>query len=114
MPATLIGKSQFGRPSPGWYRRLANALIIFIIPATTTLVSAWGLSDKILARTLLILSYLPAVIKGIGTVLGNGQEYAPAGTTDALAQSTGIDNPKEAVKSVLGKGYLNEPQPENK
>lgn len=78
MADTKIGFNQVEKPSPLWYRRLANALIIFIIPGTTSLISAWGLPDKALAHILLILSYAPAAIKGIGMVLGNGQIYSPS------------------------------------
>lgn len=78
MPETKIGLNQVEKPAPLWYRRLANALIMFIIPGTTTLISSWGLSDKTLARALLLLSYAPAVIKGLGMILGNGQIYSPS------------------------------------
>lgn len=78
MADTKIGLNQVDKPAPLWYRRLSNALIVLIIPGATTLISAWGLSDKTLAHALLLLSYAPAVVKGVGMILGNGQIYSPS------------------------------------
>ncbi len=70
-----VGVSQINRPAPLWYRRLSNALIIFVIPGAVSLVQGWGLTDKITNRWLLILSFIPAILKGISALLGNGQNY---------------------------------------
>lgn len=75
MAETKVGISNVDRPAPLWYRRLSNALIIFIIPGAVALVQGWGLSDKQTNRWLLVLAFLPALIKGIGVLLGNGQNY---------------------------------------
>lgn len=75
MAETKIGLSQLERPAPLWYRRLSNALIIFIIPGLVALVQGWGLSDAVANRWLLVLAFIPAVLKGIGVLLGNGQDY---------------------------------------
>jgi hypothetical protein len=78
--ATKIGIDQVDKPAPLLYRRITNALIIFIIPAAAALVSGWGLSEKLQNRWLLVLTFAPAVIKGIGVILGNGEyikTYAP-------------------------------------
>lgn len=77
---TKVGTDQVNNPAPLWYRRLTNALIIFIIPAAAALVSGWGLSEKLQNRWLLVLTFAPAVIKGIGVIIGNGEYikiYAP-------------------------------------
>lgn len=77
---TKAGTNQFNRPAPLWYRRLTNGLIIFIIPALAALISGWGFSEKLQNRWLLILAFAPAVIKGVGVIIGNGEyikTYAP-------------------------------------
>jgi len=78
MPDTKIGLNQVDKPAPLWYRRLSNALIIFIIPGTVAMLQGWGLPDKVLNHWMLILAFLPAVIKGLGMILGNGQIYSPS------------------------------------
>jgi hypothetical protein len=80
MSEIKTGVSQFNRPAPALYRRFTNAMIIFIIPATAALIMGWGLSEKLANRWLLILTFVPALIKGIGVVIGNGEyikTYAP-------------------------------------
>jgi hypothetical protein len=88
MPVTKIGASQIDKPAPLWYRRLSNALIIFILPGVVTLVQSWGLSDKVANHWLTFLSFAPALVKGIGVVLGNGQVYSPTNQAVDNAQPT--------------------------
>lgn len=78
MADTKIGFNQSDKPSPLWYRRLSNALIIFVIPGAVALVQGWGLAAHVLNHWMLILAFAPAVIKGAGIVLGNGQIYSPS------------------------------------
>lgn len=78
MADTKIGLNQVDKPAPLWYRRLSNALIIFVIPGAVALVQGWGLLPATLNHWMLVLSFLPAVIKGVGIVLGNGQIYSPS------------------------------------
>ena len=78
MPETKIGLSQVEKPAPLWYRRISNALIMFIVPGAIGLVTGWGLPDKVANRWLMVLGFLPALIKGIGMLLGNGQIYTPS------------------------------------
>jgi hypothetical protein len=78
MPETKIGLNQANKPAPLWYRRLSNALIIFIIPGVVAMVQGWGLPEKVLGRWMLVLAFAPAVIKGLGILLGNGQIYSPS------------------------------------
>jgi hypothetical protein len=91
MPETKIGASQIDKPAPLWYRRLSNALIIFILPGAVTLVQSWGLTDKIANRWLVLLSFAPALVKGIGVVLGNGQVYSP--TNQAVDNAKPMEPP---------------------
>jgi len=78
MAQTKIGFSQTERPAPLWYRKLSNALIIFLIPGAVGLVQGWGMTDKLANRWLMILGFAPALIKGLGMILGNGQVYTPS------------------------------------
>lgn len=67
------GLDQMDRPAPLFYRRFTNAMIIFIIPAAVLLVQGWGgLSDRALNRWMLILAFIPPLIKGVGVMIGNG------------------------------------------
>lgn len=77
MAETKIGLSQVDRPAPLWYRRLSNA-IIFIVPAIGQLITTWGLPESATARWLSVLTFVPAVVKFIGVLLGNGQNYSDA------------------------------------
>ena len=76
MAETKIGLDQVNRPAPLWYRKLSNALIIFIVPGLSALIQGWGMADKLTNRWLLVLTFAPALLKGIGLILGNGQTYA--------------------------------------
>lgn len=84
MAETKVGISQINRPAPLWYRRLTNALIMFIIPGLIGLVQGWGMPDKMANRWLMVLGFIPAVLKGIGVMLGNGQNYATEKTAAIL------------------------------
>lgn len=63
------------RPAPLWYRRFSNAMIFAIIPAASSFVEDWGLGDVTEKRLLHGFIFLAALIKGIGLMLGNGQNY---------------------------------------
>lgn len=80
MAETKIGLDQANRPAPLWYRRFSNAAIIFIIPALSGLIAGWGMSEHLQNRWLQILIFAPALVKGIGVIIGNGEyikTYAP-------------------------------------
>jgi len=77
MPKVKIGLSQAERPAPLGYRRFSNAMIMFIIPGAIGLVSGWGMPDAVANKWLMVLGFIPALIKGIGVILGNGQVYNP-------------------------------------
>lgn len=78
MADTKIGLNQVDKPAPLWYRRLSNALIIFVIPGTVAMVQGWGLAAAVLNHWMLVLAFIPAVVKGVGIILGNGQIYSPS------------------------------------
>lgn len=101
MPKVKMGLSQIENPAPLAYRRFSNAMIMFIIPGLATLIAGWGLPDLIANRWLLLLSFIPALIKGIGVLLGNGQEYAPSGT-QARAYRKGVSSPNATNTETFG------------
>lgn len=78
MAEIKIGTGQFDTPPPLGYRRFMNAMIIFILPGLTAFINGWGFPDKVANHWMLFLSFVPALIKGIGVLLGNGQEYSPS------------------------------------
>ncbi len=78
MPETKFGLGQVEKPAPLWYRRLTNAMILSFIPAYVGIVQGLPMSaDK---RNILMVAAtaVPFVLKGIGMLLGNGQEYRPS------------------------------------
>lgn len=89
--ATKTGIAQINKPAPLWYRRMTNAMIIFIIPSLAALVAAWGLSEKLQNRWLLVLTFIPALIKGVGVMIGNG-EYIKTFSPDSPALDDGESN----------------------
>lgn len=88
MSETKIGVSQINKPAPLWYRRLSNGMIMFIVPALIGAVTSWGFSDNVTKKILIVLGLLPAVIKGAGAMLGNGQVYSPSNEAVDNAQPT--------------------------
>lgn len=70
-----FGLSEINRPAPAAYRNFSNAMIIFLIPGAIALISGWGLKPQIANHWLMGLGFLPAAIKAIGVLLGNGQYY---------------------------------------
>jgi hypothetical protein len=75
MATVKFGTSQLGKPSPQSYRYFSNAMIIFILPGLAALISGWGFSKDFVNHCLLLLTFGGSAIKGIGTLLGNGQYY---------------------------------------
>lgn len=94
MGDTKFGMSQLSKPAPQRYRNFSNAMIIFIIPGFTATISGWGgIADKNLNHILLLASFAPAIIKGIGTLLGNGQYYT------SNAKSADVPPPLDELNS---------------
>ncbi|MDP4248117.1 MAG: hypothetical protein Q8932_19945 [Bacteroidota bacterium] len=77
MADTKIGFNQLDKPAPLYYRRFTNAYIVCILPAVSALCAGWGFSDKASNRIGLMLIFSAALVKGVGMVLGNGQDYVP-------------------------------------
>lgn len=87
MPETKVGLSQFSRPSPLWYRRLTNAIILCFLPMYTGIVQGVSMDVDVRNINMIIIASIPFLLKGIGMILGNGQDYTPSNETiDKLTQ----------------------------
>lgn len=103
--------STFNVPSPRWYRITKRVWVA----VENIFIGVWlvtGHTDS--STTLLIFKIISSQVKdALDGILTNGQEYAPAGSQEALKVMTGASTAKEAVQivntQVLGKGFLNEP-----
>lgn len=72
-----VGFDQIGVPAPLFYRRLVNALIIIVVPATATMVTQFP--DEWLEPTSKIalgiaMNYIVALLKAFEYVLGTDTE----------------------------------------
>jgi hypothetical protein len=97
MSAYKFGLSQIGKPAPSTYRFFANAMIIFVLPGISALVSGWGFSTETVNHCLLLCTFFGALIKGFGTVLGNGQYYTsqPKAADDQAVVMGDKEDPKK-------------------
>lgn len=85
--ATKFNVKQIDKPAPQWYRRLSNALIIFLIPGIVVIIAGWGLSDRLVNRWLLVLSFAPALVKGIGVMLGDSEYMKEEVNPDSISDN---------------------------
>jgi hypothetical protein len=65
------------RPAPKGWRKFENAMIIVFIPTATAMVQGWGFTNDLLATrlNLLIAVGVAGLLKGIGMLIANGEEY---------------------------------------
>lgn len=66
------------KPAPKWWRKLENGLLMILIPSTVGILMGWGFADEAFANKLILLinTGLVALVKFIGMMLANGEEYA--------------------------------------
>jgi hypothetical protein len=66
-----------GKPAPKWWRKLENGLLMVIIPSTVGILMGWGFKDEAFANKLILLinTGLVALVKFIGMMLANGDDY---------------------------------------
>ncbi len=76
MGATF-NKGNVGKPAPKWWRKLENGLLIVLIPSTVGILMGWGFKDEAFANKLILLinTGLVALVKFIGMMLANGDDY---------------------------------------
>lgn len=89
MADVKFGVDQLSNPAPKGYRKFERAWIIVFAPGLSALIMGWGLSDSTANKVLLSIGFSCAVVKGIGMLLGNGQEYS---------DRPGV-NPNEEIRS---------------
>lgn len=68
-----IGLDQVDKRAPRWYRRVVNALIVFVVPATGTAVASLPeevMSDRWKVLLGIGVSWLLGALKGLQYVLG--------------------------------------------
>ena len=63
------------KPAPKKWRKFENAYIIILAPAIMAGVQGWGLSDKIANRSMILVTISAAIIKAIGFIIANGDDY---------------------------------------
>lgn len=84
-------------PAPRWYRKCKRVIGLLSGPTFFAFVSIFNPSDHTMAVIGQVIAFIPTVLEIFNAALTNGQEYAPAGTKQALADATG-----ETVKDVSG------------
>lgn len=85
------------QPSPRWYRRAKRVIGLLSGPTFFAFVSIFNPTDHTMAVIGQVTAFIPTVLEIFNAALTNGQEYAPQGTKQALADATG-----EIVKDVSG------------
>mgnify|MGYP003491494432 FL=1 len=66
-----------GKPAPKWWRKLENGILMIVIPSTVGILMGWGFKDEAFANKLILLinTGLVALVKFIGMMLANGDDY---------------------------------------
>jgi hypothetical protein len=72
------GFDQANSPAPLGFRRFTNATILCFIPMVTGIIQGIPLGDGSRNYWMIGLTAIPVLLKGIGMVLGNGQEFVPS------------------------------------
>lgn len=78
MANTTVKLSNAQKPAPRWWRKLERAMLIAFIPAAVTIIQGFQFEDELFATRLMLYVNigLVAIIKGVGMILANGEEYA--------------------------------------
>lgn len=75
MEKISINLSNMSKPAPKGYRKFENAYTLILAPALIAVIQSWGLSDLQANRAMIILTFSVAVVKFLGMILANGQQY---------------------------------------
>lgn len=78
MAEVKVGINQINTPAPLGYRKVTNAIILCFVPMVTTIVQALPMSDAKRNVWMIVIGAIPVLLKGIGMILGNGQQYTPS------------------------------------
>lgn len=84
MANTSFKASNFSKPAPRWWRKLEDGLLMILIPAIVAMLMGWGFKDEAFANKIILLinTGVVAVIKFIGKMLANGEDYMPTEKTE--------------------------------
>ncbi len=76
MGATF-NKGNVGKPAPKWWRKLENGMLMILIPSVVAVLMGWGFKDEAFANKLILLinTGVVALIKFVGVMLANGDDY---------------------------------------
>lgn len=77
MGNTTFNYKNAQKPAPRWWRKLEDGLLMILIPATVGILTGikWKDPEAAARWTLYINTGLVAVIKFVGRMLANGEEY---------------------------------------
>lgn len=77
MAQVTVSTNNVNKPAPRWWRKLEDGLLMILIPATVAIIMGWDFADDAFANklTLIINTGIVALIKFIGKILANGEEY---------------------------------------
>lgn len=77
MANVTVSTSNANRPAPKWWRKLENGLLMVLIPAIVAILMGWGFADEAFANKLILLinTGIVALVKFIGMMLANGDDY---------------------------------------
>jgi len=78
-----------GKPAPKWWRKLENGLLMVLIPAIVAMLMGWGFANEAFANKMILLINTGAValIKFIGMMLANGDDYVSNLPTQSVDDS---------------------------
>jgi hypothetical protein len=84
MARVTVSRKNMYRPAPKSWRKFEDGMLMILIPASVAVIMGWGFSDEAYVNklTLLINTGLVALIKFVGKMLANGEEYAPVKKDD--------------------------------
>lgn len=80
--------SNASKPAPRWYRKAKRIIGLLSGPTFFAFVQIFNPTDKQLAGLGQVIAFLPTVLEVFNIILTNGEEYAPAGATQALVNAT--------------------------
>lgn len=78
MAEIKVGMSQVNKPAPLGFRRFTNAMILSFVPAYVGIIQSVPMNDAKRNILMCIATAIPFVLKGIGMIIGNGQDYVPS------------------------------------
>jgi hypothetical protein len=79
---TNFGLDQVTSIPPKWWRRLERAVLIFVLPATTTFLTIVVTDPDKEVQYLTIITFVAALFKSFGIFLGSSEDYPKSETKE--------------------------------